>query len=62
MISIEQCRKIDPRLNNLSDEEVIQVREELYQGAILALESWAKENSGSKNLEWLLLNKVEGIR
>lgn len=62
MISLEQCRTIDPRLKELSDEEVIRIRENLYEGAQLALESWAKNNSGSKNLEWLLSKTEEGIR
>ncbi len=62
MIPIEQCRKLCPTLRNLSDEEVIRIREILYEGGSLALESWTKKNSGSKNIEWLLLNTKEGIR
>jgi hypothetical protein len=62
MVPIEQCRKLCPSLKNLSDEEVLKIRENLYEGAQLALESWVKKNSGSKNLEWLLPNVQEGIR
>ena len=62
MLSVEQCRKIHPPLEKLSDEEVILIRENLYEGAQLALEAWVKKNSGSKNLEWLLPKFEEGIR
>ncbi len=62
MIPIEQCRKLCPTLRSLSDEEVIRIRENLYEGGSLALESWLKKNSGSKNLEWLLSKVEEGIR
>ncbi len=57
MLSLEQCRKIDPVLNNLPDEEVIQIRENLYEAARLSLESWVKKNEGSKNPLWLLPNE-----
>lgn len=62
MLSLEQCRKIDPNLEKLSDEEVVLIRENLYEGAQLALESWVKKNSGSKNLEWLLPILEEEIK
>lgn len=61
MLSLEQCRKLCPSLNNLSDEEVVKIRDNLCEGAQLALESWVKKNKGSKNLEWLLPNKTESI-
>jgi hypothetical protein len=61
MLSIEQCQKLCPSLQNLSDKEVGLVRENLYEGAQLALESWIKENSGSKNLDWLLSKVKEDI-
>lgn len=62
MLTLDQCRKIEPGLQGLSDEELIEVRANLYRAAQLALEAWAKQHSGSKNPEWLLSNKVEGIR
>lgn len=62
MLSLEQCRELYPFLKNLSDEEVIKFRENAYEGAQLALESWAKKNSGSKNLDWLLPIVEEDIR
>ena len=31
MMSLEQCRKIDPSLNNLSDEELTEIRNALYE-------------------------------
>jgi len=62
MLSLEQCRKICPSLENLSDEEVLKIRENLYDGGSLALESWVKKNGGSKNLEWLLPIVEKDIR
>lgn len=54
MLSLEQCRKIDPELKNLSDEELLEVRDLLYQMGQLAFDNWAKEKWGSKSPEWLL--------
>lgn len=62
MLSVEQCRKLCPSLENLSDKEVIKIEESLYKGAQLALESFMKKNSGSKNLEGLLPKVKEDIR
>jgi hypothetical protein len=61
MLSLEQCRKLCPSLVGLSEEEVVKIRDNLYEGAQLALESWAKKKSGSKNLEWLLPKNTESI-
>lgn len=51
MLSIEQCRKlIDDK--NLSDEEVEQIRGELYVLANLAFDHWKDtKNSAKKPLE-----------
>ncbi len=49
MISLEQCKKIDPQLENLSDEDIEKLRDSLYAIAELALESYFDEKSGSKN-------------
>lgn len=62
MISIEQCRKNCSLLNNLSDEEIIERRENLQGLAQLAIESFLKSKGGSKNLEWLLSNQEKDIR
>ncbi len=49
MFSVEKCRKIDPSLNDLTDDEVIAVMENLYEMAQLAMEDWDRKRKGSKN-------------
>jgi hypothetical protein len=43
MLSIEDCKKIDPRLALLSDEEVEKIRDHLYLVAELAIENFLEE-------------------
>lgn len=52
MFSIEKCRKIDPSLHGLSDEELLEIKDTIYGLANLAFESWQQENVGSKNPAW----------
>ena len=40
MISLEQCRKIDSTLNSLSDEELTEVRNALYELGNIAFKTW----------------------
>lgn len=47
MISIEECRKIDPRLETMTDEQVTKIRDMLYQLGQLAFDRWYKKG-GSK--------------
>jgi len=47
MLSLEDCRKIDPELNNISDQELEAIRDCLYGLGNLAIEDWIRENSGS---------------
>jgi len=50
MLSIDELKKIDPALQDLSDEEITDIRARLYALAELALDCWAdqvRENSGS---------------
>lgn len=49
MLSLEKCCKIDPQLKDLSEEEAIEIVEDLYGMAQLALENWLKSKSGSNN-------------
>jgi len=49
VISLEDLRKIDPELNDLTDEELEQIRAELYQLGQLAFDVWWLEKDGSKN-------------
>lgn len=48
MISIEELRKIDPRLIEKSDEEVIKIRSYLYALGQLAFDSWLETKDSSK--------------
>ena len=43
MLSIDHLRNIDPELQDLSDDELIDVRARLYALAELALDCWIKE-------------------
>lgn len=43
MLSIEQARKIEPELSNLSDEDVLEVLKDMYGLGELAYEKWQKE-------------------
>lgn len=52
MISLEQCRKIDPKLDNLSDEKLTHIRDLLYEFGYLAMETYIEDKSGSKNIEF----------
>ncbi|PYS20547.1 MAG: hypothetical protein DMF72_20785 [Acidobacteria bacterium] len=47
MLTLEQCRKIDPELNKLSDEELIKVRAALYKLGHIIFDDWISEKSGS---------------
>lgn len=49
MLSIEQCRKIDPELKDLSDEEVFEVLRDFYGLSQLAFEKWQKERFQKSN-------------
>lgn len=49
MITLEQCRKIEPDLEKLSDEEVTKIRNLMYGLGQLIYETWDEERSGSKN-------------
>ncbi len=44
MLTIEQLRKIDLNLANLSDEEVGRIRDDLYELADIIFEKYRKEH------------------
>lgn len=48
MISLEEMRKRDSRLIEMSDEEVKKIRDYLYQLGNLAFDTWLEEKKGSK--------------
>ena len=43
MLTLEQCRQIDPKLNKLSDEELMKVRAALYELGDIIFDDWATE-------------------
>lgn len=48
MLTLEQCRQIDPELNKLSDEELVKVRDALYKLGQIIFDDWRTETYGSK--------------
>ena len=48
MLTLEQCRQIDPELNKLSDEELKRVRDALYKLGQIIFDDWLTEKHGSK--------------
>jgi hypothetical protein len=48
--SLEQCRKKFPELNHLSDEELIEARDEIYELAKLTIKLWRKKCGSNKIL------------
>lgn len=48
MLSLEQCRKLDSETSNLSDEELVKLRGEIYDMGQLMFDSWLQQIGGSK--------------
>ena len=49
MISLDECRKIQSELAELSDAEVTKIRELMYGLGQLVFETWNEKKSDSKN-------------
>jgi len=62
MLSLEQCRQIEPNLKNLSDEEALEVIRDLHEISQLALENWNTREGVSKNPEWLLPGPFKSVK
>lgn len=54
MFSLEKCKRIDPSLKRLTDEELTVIRNHLYGLAELALDDLIEKNSVSKTHERVL--------
>ncbi|MFA6474235.1 MAG: hypothetical protein WCV85_05115 [Patescibacteria group bacterium] len=54
MLTIKQCRQIEPSLSELSDEEIVHLRDSMYELATLAFESTQKQGGVSKNPTWVM--------
>lgn len=61
MLSLEQCRKIDPELAGISDADVLALRDDFYILGGLAIERWSREKNGSRNPAWVLPDANEGV-
>lgn len=48
MLNIEKLRKIDPDLAHLSDDEILEVRDSLYDLGQLMFDDWLENGDGSK--------------
>ncbi len=48
MFSIEQCRKIEPEFKDLTDEEILEVLNDMYGLGQLAYEKWIRERAVPK--------------
>jgi polyhydroxyalkanoate synthesis regulator phasin len=51
MLTLEECRKIDPRLNDLPDEEAKRIIDDLYKLAQLALDDLEKKMLRNKTFK-----------
>jgi len=49
MLTLEKIRKIDPSLASLSDAEVLEIRDQLYELGQLAFSIWWVKKNGSKD-------------
>jgi len=47
MISIDDCRKLDSRLEKMSDEEVRKIRDSLYELGQLVFDTWLEEKGSN---------------
>jgi hypothetical protein len=55
MLTLEQCRRIDPDLANLPDEELLALRDKLYAVANVALDSLGRHEASNLAHEPALL-------
>lgn len=49
MLTIAQARKIEPMLEKLSDEQILDILEDMYGLSQLAYEKWTRGKTSSKN-------------
>ena len=47
MLSLDQCRKVDPKLVSIPDEKLLMIRDQLYKLSNLILDD-LQEKEGSK--------------
>ena len=59
MISLNECRKVDKTLENLSDEELTEIRNALYELGNIAFKTW-QNNKFPNFSRGLLQNNNKG--
>lgn len=47
MLSIQECRELIPDQEKLTDDEILKIRDSLYELAEIALESYFRSKSSS---------------
>ena len=62
MLSLDHCREFAPILKGMTDEEVLDVRDRLYQMAEIGLSHWLENRGGSKNPTGVMPDSREGGR
>lgn len=56
-MTLAQCRKVAPELNQLSDEDLLEMRDLAYEYAELIFDAWQEQKAGSKNPRESLTNE-----
>jgi len=59
MLTIEKIRKLDPSLSSLTETELMEARDILYDIGQLAFEVWKEEKTGSKDPRGSLLEMTK---
>jgi hypothetical protein len=59
MLSLEQIRKIDSNFSNVTDAELIKVRDSLYELGQLIFDDWTINKDGSKYPDRILRKLTE---
>ncbi len=61
MLSIDKLKSIDPKLKNLSNKEIEEIRQSFYDFGQLIFEDWHEQKFGSKYLIGLLTPEEKSI-
>lgn len=47
MLTLDECRRTDPRLTSIPDEEMFKIREAVYVLAKISLDDYLRKQTGS---------------
>ena len=62
MLSPEHLRRIDHNLSHLTDDEIVKIRDSLYDLGRLIFDDWIQNNAGSKYPVRVLQRLADGNR